>query len=138
MVSTYVSRPDSRGDDINNLLVSRFTRRINEYIVTQERKPSRMKIYDGTTDPDDHTHRFYWTMKILNFDERFWCIFFAATLTKYAMHWFTTLPAGTGSRPGPVPVQCGLRPRAAIIKGHHISLVDNSIYITFGPRFLAQ
>lgn len=50
--------------------------------------PTNIKLYDGTTDPDDHLNTYAPQMPI-------WCKVFPATLTDKARLWFEKLPPGS-------------------------------------------
>ena len=77
---------------------SPFTRRIIDFSGPKNAKylmPSHIKLYDGSTDPDDHITRFEgaanqgaWPMPI-------WCMMFQQTLDDAARGWFDRLPQGS-------------------------------------------
>ena len=46
------------GKPFKSVAKSPFTRRINEFSGPSHRMPSNLKLYDGSTDPDDHLNRF--------------------------------------------------------------------------------
>jgi hypothetical protein len=77
---------------------SPFTRRIIDFSGPKNAKylmPSHIKLYNGSTDPDDHVTRFEgaanqgaWPMPI-------WCMMFQQTLDDAARGWFDNLPRGS-------------------------------------------
>lgn len=77
---------------------SPFTRRIIDFSGPKGSKylmPSHLKLYNGSTDPDDHITRFEgaanqgaWPMPI-------WCMMFQQTLDDAARAWFDRLPQGS-------------------------------------------
>ena len=71
---------------------SPFTDDINEAPVPKGLKGPRIKMYDGTGDPDDHVHNFQWAIKMIPMDEKLWSLYFAGTLDKSARYWLDSLP----------------------------------------------
>ncbi|GKB88846.1 reverse transcriptase domain-containing protein [Tanacetum coccineum] len=69
-----------------------LTRRIIEFAGPEYKMPTNIKLYDGTTDPEDHLSRFAnaansgeWLMPV-------WCRMFQQTLYGSARGWFERLP----------------------------------------------
>ncbi|GJT70687.1 reverse transcriptase domain-containing protein [Tanacetum coccineum] len=72
-----------------------LTRRIIEFASPEFKMPANIKLYDGTTDPEDHLSRFSsaensgeWTMPV-------WCRMFQQTLDGSARGWFENLSQGS-------------------------------------------
>lgn len=59
---------------------SPFTDDINLTPVPKGLKGPRIKMYDGTEDPDDHVSNFHWAIKMIPMDEKLWSLYFAGTL----------------------------------------------------------
>ena len=57
--------------------------------------PSNLKLYDGSTDPDDHITRFCGAANHGNWPMPVWCLMFQQTLDDAARGWFDRLPNGT-------------------------------------------
>lgn len=74
---------------------SPFSRRIIEFSAPEHKMPTHIKLYDGSTDPQDHLNRFTgaaghgeWPMPV-------WCRMFQQTLDGKARGWFDGLPPGS-------------------------------------------
>ncbi|KAL4581278.1 hypothetical protein LXL04_017489 [Taraxacum kok-saghyz] len=59
---------------------SPFTDDINETPVPKGLKGPRIKMYDGTGDPDDHVSNFQWAIKMIPMNAKLWSLYFAETL----------------------------------------------------------
>ena len=57
--------------------------------------PSNLKLYDGSTDPDDHITRFCGATNHGNWPMPVWFLMFQQTLDDAARGWFDRLPNGT-------------------------------------------
>ncbi|KAL4580201.1 hypothetical protein LXL04_016385 [Taraxacum kok-saghyz] len=71
---------------------SPFTDDINETPVPQGLKGPRIRMYDGTGDPDDHVHNFQWAIKMIPMNPKLWSLYFAGTLDGSARYWLASLP----------------------------------------------
>lgn len=73
-----------------------FVRAIANFATPHDFKiPANIKLYDGTTDPDDHLNTYVNTMNIYAPQMPIWCKVFPATLTDKACFWFEKLPPGS-------------------------------------------
>ncbi|KAL4574616.1 hypothetical protein LXL04_021451 [Taraxacum kok-saghyz] len=55
---------------------SPFTDDINETPVPHGLKGPRIRMYDGTGDPDDHVHNFQWAIKMIPMNPKLWSLYF--------------------------------------------------------------
>nr|GEW23243.1 reverse transcriptase domain-containing protein [Tanacetum cinerariifolium] len=74
------------------VLKSPFTRRRIEFSATSHRMPINLKIYDGSTDPDDHITRFVGAANQREWEIPVWCSMFQQTLDGPARGWFDRMP----------------------------------------------
>jgi hypothetical protein len=77
---------------------SPFTRRIIDFSGPKSSKylmPSHLKLYNGSTDPDDHITRFEGTANQGAWPMLIWCMMFQQTLDDAARGWFDRLPRGS-------------------------------------------
>ncbi|GKV03520.1 hypothetical protein SLEP1_g15809 [Rubroshorea leprosula] len=52
----------------------------------------QLETYDGTKDPDDHLHAFYFCMQVQNASDALMCKIFPSTLRGNARTWYYSLP----------------------------------------------
>ncbi|GJV33546.1 hypothetical protein Tco_1393946 [Tanacetum coccineum] len=76
------------------VLKSPFTRRIIEFSAPSHRMPTNLKIYDGSTDPDDHITRYVRAANQREWETLVWCRMFQQTLNGPVRGWFNRLPNG--------------------------------------------
>ncbi|GJW16069.1 reverse transcriptase domain-containing protein, partial [Tanacetum coccineum] len=76
------------------VLKSPFTRQIIEFSAPSYRMPTNLKIYDGSTDPDDHITRFVGAANQGEWEMPVWCRMFQQTLDGPARGWFDRMPNG--------------------------------------------
>ncbi|GJT62034.1 hypothetical protein Tco_1005567 [Tanacetum coccineum] len=76
------------------VLKSPFTRRIIEFSALNHRMPVNLKLYDGSTDPDDHITRFVGAANQGDGEMSVWCRMFQQTLDGSAKGWFDRMPNG--------------------------------------------
>ena len=57
--------------------------------------PSHLKLYDGSTDPDDHITRFEGVANQGTWPMPVWCMMFQQTLDDSSRGWFDCLPHGS-------------------------------------------
>nr|GEY02887.1 reverse transcriptase domain-containing protein [Tanacetum cinerariifolium] len=76
------------------VLKSLFSRRIIEFSAPKHRTPTNLKIYDGSTYPDDHITRFVGAANQGEWEMPIWCRMFQQTLDRPARGWFDRLPNG--------------------------------------------
>nr|GEW29975.1 reverse transcriptase domain-containing protein [Tanacetum cinerariifolium] len=69
-----------------------FTRRIIEYAGPEYKMPNNIKLYDGTTDPEDHLSCFVGAANSEEWPMHVWCRMFQQTLNGSAKGWFERLP----------------------------------------------
>nr|GFA17708.1 reverse transcriptase domain-containing protein [Tanacetum cinerariifolium] len=69
-----------------------FTRRIIEFAGPEYKMPNNIKLYDGTTDPEDHLSRFAGAANSGEWPMPVWCRMFQQTLDGSARGWFKRLP----------------------------------------------
>ncbi|GJU81536.1 hypothetical protein Tco_1283901 [Tanacetum coccineum] len=62
------------------VLESPFTRQIIEFSAPSHRMPTNLRIYDGSTDPDDHISRFVGAANQGEWEMPVWCRMFQQTL----------------------------------------------------------
>ncbi|GJW93056.1 reverse transcriptase domain-containing protein [Tanacetum coccineum] len=91
-------KPDEGAEDLRKpykeVLRSPFSRRIVEFSAPHHRTPTNLKIYDGSTDPDDHITRFVGAANQGEWEMPVWCRMFQQTLDGPARGWFDRLPNG--------------------------------------------
>ncbi|GKE48897.1 reverse transcriptase domain-containing protein [Tanacetum coccineum] len=73
---------------------SPFTRRIIEFSGPSHRMPTNLKIYDGSTDPDNHITCFVGAANQGEWEMPVWCSMFQQTLDGPARGWFDRMPNG--------------------------------------------
>ncbi|GJR21897.1 reverse transcriptase domain-containing protein [Tanacetum coccineum] len=76
------------------VLKSPFIKRIIEFSAPSHRMPTNLKIYDGSTDPDDHITHFVGTANQREWEMPVWCRMFQQTLDEPARGWFDRMPHG--------------------------------------------
>ncbi|GKF64619.1 reverse transcriptase domain-containing protein, partial [Tanacetum coccineum] len=76
------------------VLRSPFTRRIIEFTALSHRMPTNLKIYDGSTDPDDHITCFVGAANQGEWEMPVWCRMFQQTLDGPTRGWFDRMPNG--------------------------------------------
>ncbi|GKF57439.1 hypothetical protein Tco_0170976, partial [Tanacetum coccineum] len=91
--------PRDEGDEdlkkpYKEVMKSSFARRIIEFSAPSHRMPTSLKIYDGSTDPDDHITRFVREANQGEWEMPVWCRMFHQTLDGPARGWFGRLPNG--------------------------------------------
>ncbi|GJW90418.1 reverse transcriptase domain-containing protein [Tanacetum coccineum] len=69
-----------------------FTRRIIEFAGPEYKMPTNIKLYDGTTDPEDHLSHFAGAANSGKWPMPVWCRMFQQTLNGPARGWFERLP----------------------------------------------
>ncbi|GKC04053.1 reverse transcriptase domain-containing protein [Tanacetum coccineum] len=74
------------------VLRSPFTRRIIEFSAPSHRMPTNLKIYDGSTDLDDHITRFMGAKNQGEWEMPVWCRMFQQTFDGPARGWFDRFP----------------------------------------------
>nr|XP_043615923.1 uncharacterized protein LOC122587824 [Erigeron canadensis] len=75
---------------------SKFTKRISDFQFPSKIKmPSNVKMYDGTTDPDDHMGVFSGAAKVEQWSMPVWCHMFGQTLFGSARVWYDSLARGS-------------------------------------------
>ncbi|GJX80057.1 hypothetical protein Tco_0328206 [Tanacetum coccineum] len=87
---------DEQDEDLRKpykeILKSPFTRRIIEFSAPSHRMPTNLKLYDGSTDPDDHVTRFVGSANLGEWEMPVLCRMFQQTLDGPARGWFDRLP----------------------------------------------
>ncbi|GJV65221.1 hypothetical protein Tco_1476049 [Tanacetum coccineum] len=63
-----------------------------QFVGPEFKMPSNVKLYDGTTDPDDHLSRFSSAANFREWPMPVWCRMFQQTLDRNARGWFERLP----------------------------------------------
>ncbi|GKF28873.1 hypothetical protein Tco_0095215, partial [Tanacetum coccineum] len=76
------------------VLKSSFTRRVIKFSAPNHQMPTNVKIYDGSTDPDDHITRFVGATNQGEWEMPVWCRMFLQTLDTPARGWFDRMPNG--------------------------------------------
>ncbi|GKC10262.1 reverse transcriptase domain-containing protein [Tanacetum coccineum] len=76
------------------VLESPFTRRIIEFSALSHRMPTNLRIYDVSTDPDDHISCFVGAANQGEWEMPVWCRMFQQTLDGPARGWFDRMPNG--------------------------------------------
>nr|GEV38470.1 reverse transcriptase domain-containing protein [Tanacetum cinerariifolium] len=69
-----------------------LTRRIIEFAGLEYKMPNNIKLYDGTTDPEDHLSRFASAANSGEWPMPVWCRMFQQTLDRSARGWIECLP----------------------------------------------
>ncbi|GJZ31999.1 reverse transcriptase domain-containing protein [Tanacetum coccineum] len=69
-----------------------FTLRIIEFAGLEYKMPNNIKLYDGTSDPEDHLSRFAGAANSGEWPMPVWCRMFQQTLDGSARGWFERLP----------------------------------------------
>nr|GEZ19507.1 reverse transcriptase domain-containing protein [Tanacetum cinerariifolium] len=69
-----------------------LTRQIIEFAGPKYKMPTNIKLYDGTTDPEDHLSRFASAANSGEWPMHVWCRMFQQTLDGSARGWFECLP----------------------------------------------
>ncbi|GKC15377.1 reverse transcriptase domain-containing protein [Tanacetum coccineum] len=86
-------------DDLNKpfkeALKTPLTRRIIEFTGPEYKMPTNIKLYDGTTYPEDHLGRFASAVNSGEWHMPVWCRMFQQTLDGLARGWFKRLPANS-------------------------------------------
>ncbi|GKC21031.1 reverse transcriptase domain-containing protein [Tanacetum coccineum] len=86
--------PEDLRKPYKEVLKSPFSRRIIEFSAPNHRTPTNLKIYDGSTDPDDHITCFVGAAYQGEWEMPVWCRMFQQTLDGPARGWFDCLPNG--------------------------------------------
>ncbi|GJT09142.1 reverse transcriptase domain-containing protein [Tanacetum coccineum] len=91
--------PRDEGDEdlkkpYKEVLKSPFTRRIIKFSAPSHRMPTNLKIYDGSTDPDDHITHFVDAANQGEWEMPVWCRMFQQTLDGPGRGWFDRMPNG--------------------------------------------
>ncbi|GJS41869.1 reverse transcriptase domain-containing protein [Tanacetum coccineum] len=77
------------------ILKSPLSRRLIEFSAPNHRTPTHLKIYDGSTDPDDHVTRFVGAANQGEWEMPVWCRMFQQTLDGPTRSWFDHMPTGS-------------------------------------------
>nr|GEZ05592.1 reverse transcriptase domain-containing protein [Tanacetum cinerariifolium] len=77
------------------VLESPFTWRIIEFSAPSHGMPTNLRVYDGSTDPDDHISRFVGAANQGEWEMPVWCRMFQQTLDGPARGWFDRMPNGS-------------------------------------------
>ncbi|GJZ22093.1 hypothetical protein Tco_0559132 [Tanacetum coccineum] len=89
---------EEKDEDLQNpykeVLKSSFTKRIIGFSTPNHRMPLNLKIYDGSTDLDDHVTRFMGATNQGEWQMPVWCRMLQQTLDGLARGWFDRLPNG--------------------------------------------
>nr|GEW98446.1 reverse transcriptase domain-containing protein [Tanacetum cinerariifolium] len=72
-----------------------LTRRIIEFASPEFKMPANIKLYDGTTDPEDHLSRFSSATNSGKWPMLVWCRMFQQTLDGSGRGWFENLSGGS-------------------------------------------
>nr|GFD05602.1 reverse transcriptase domain-containing protein [Tanacetum cinerariifolium] len=72
-----------------------LTQRIIEFAYPEFKMPANIKLYDGTTDPEDHLSRFSSATNLGEWPMPVWCCMFQQTLDGSARGWFENLSGGS-------------------------------------------
>ncbi|GJW79439.1 hypothetical protein Tco_0143414 [Tanacetum coccineum] len=72
-----------------------LTRRIIEFAGPEFKMPANIKLYDGTTDPEDHLSRFSSATNSGEWPMPVWCRMFQQTVDGSARGWFENLSQGS-------------------------------------------
>nr|GEW25089.1 reverse transcriptase domain-containing protein [Tanacetum cinerariifolium] len=72
-----------------------FTRRIIKFVGQEYKMPTDIKLYDGTTDPENHLSRFAGAASSGEWPMPVWCRMLQQTLDRSARGWFERLPHDT-------------------------------------------
>ena len=84
---------DKSEDDLQkpfkSVLKSPFTQRIVEFSGPKHRMPNNIKLYNGSTDPDDHINLFAGAANQFEWPMPVWCRMFQQTLDGPAQGWFS-------------------------------------------------
>ncbi|GKD52694.1 hypothetical protein Tco_1281670 [Tanacetum coccineum] len=89
-----LEEPEDLRKPYKEVLKSPFSRRIIEFSAPNHRTPTNLKIYDGSTDPDDHITHFVGAANQGEWEMPVWCQMFQQTLDGPARGWFDRLPNG--------------------------------------------
>ncbi|GKB19845.1 reverse transcriptase domain-containing protein [Tanacetum coccineum] len=89
---------DEKDEDLKKrykeVLKSPFTRRIIKFLASSYRMPANLKIYDGSTIPNDHITHFMGAANQGEWEMRVWWRMFQQTLDGPARGWFDRMPNG--------------------------------------------
>ncbi|GJW45536.1 reverse transcriptase domain-containing protein [Tanacetum coccineum] len=102
VVSLCVGDPEEKNDEeledlqkpYKEVLKSPFSRRIIEFSAPNHQTLTNLKIYDGSTDADDHITRFVGAANQGEWEMLVWCRMFQQTLDGLARGWFNRMPNG--------------------------------------------
>nr|GEX43832.1 reverse transcriptase domain-containing protein [Tanacetum cinerariifolium] len=72
-----------------------ITGRIIDFVGPEFKMPTNIKLYDGTTDPEEHLSRFSSATNSGEWPMPVWCHMFQQTLDGSAIGWFENLPNGS-------------------------------------------
>ncbi|GJW23186.1 hypothetical protein Tco_0033808 [Tanacetum coccineum] len=86
---------DDLGKPFKEALKTPLTRRIIEFAGPEYKMPANIKLYDGTTDPEDHLGRFASAANSGEWPMPVWCRMFQQTLDGPARGWFERLLANS-------------------------------------------
>ncbi|GKE83025.1 hypothetical protein Tco_1553025 [Tanacetum coccineum] len=96
---TMVTGKEIRGVDLKRpfkeAVKTPLTRRIIEFVGPEFKIPANIKLYDGTTDPEDHLSRFSSAVNSGEWPMPVWCQMFQQTLDGSARGWFENLSQGS-------------------------------------------
>ncbi|GJV52578.1 reverse transcriptase domain-containing protein [Tanacetum coccineum] len=94
-----VKRKEVVDDDLRKpfkeALKTPLTRSIIEFAGPEYKMPANIKLYDGTTDPEDHLGRYVSAENSGEWPMPVWCRMFQQTLDGLARGWFERLPANS-------------------------------------------
>nr|GEX59726.1 reverse transcriptase domain-containing protein [Tanacetum cinerariifolium] len=80
------------GKPFNEARRTPLTRRIIDFAGPEYKMPTNIKLYDGTTDPEDHLSCFASAANSGKWHMPVWCCMFQQTLNGSAKGWFECLP----------------------------------------------
>ncbi|GJT23751.1 reverse transcriptase domain-containing protein [Tanacetum coccineum] len=89
-----LEEPEDLRKPYKEVLKSPFSRQIIEFSAPNHRMPTNLRIYDGSTDPDDHITRFVGATNQGEWEMLVWCRMFQQTLDGPTRGWFDRLPNG--------------------------------------------
>ena len=72
-----------------------FNREILEALCLSKVKMPSIELFDGTTDPDDHSDIYKAQMYVQDVHDATYCRYFPVTLKGIAQKWFNALPSGS-------------------------------------------
>ncbi|GKE31319.1 hypothetical protein Tco_1450641 [Tanacetum coccineum] len=94
--SSEIAKGKTVGDaDLKEALRTPLTRRIIEFARPKYKIPTNIKLYDSTTDLEDHLNRFASAANFGEWPMPVWCRMFQQTLDGSTRRWFERLPANS-------------------------------------------